>query len=65
MCFDTICVIFRHVGKVLVMPWNNIICKIVLSPHPPTFILCILILSKFICLPTDAQLNCLKNYFKI
>jgi len=25
----------------------------------------ILILSKFICLPTDAQLNCLKNNFKI
>ena len=30
-----------------------------------TYILCLLILSKFICLPTDAQLNCLKNNFKI
>ena len=29
------------------------------------YIPCILILSKFICLPTDAQLNCLKNNFKI
>ena len=26
---------------------------------------CILILSKCICLPTDAQLNCLRNNFKI
>ena len=30
-----------------------------------TYIPCILILSKFICLPTDEQLNCLKNSFKI
>ena len=30
-----------------------------------TYIRCILILSNFICLPTDAQLNCLKNNFKI
>jgi len=30
-----------------------------------THIPCILILSKFLYSPTDAQVNCLKNYFKI
>jgi hypothetical protein len=29
-----------------------------------TYILCILILSKFFYSPTDAQVNCLKNNFK-
>jgi hypothetical protein len=30
-----------------------------------TFVPCILILSKFFYSPTDAQVNCLKNNFKI
>jgi len=30
-----------------------------------TYIPCIVILSEFICLPTDAQFNCLKNNFRI
>jgi len=30
-----------------------------------TFVPCILVLSKFFYSPTDAQVNCLKNNFKI
>jgi hypothetical protein len=38
------------------------LCSKVLDSKVVTVILCI---SKFICLPTDAQLNCLKKNFKI
>jgi len=47
---------------------NRLVYFPMLHKHPEiifTYIQCILILSKIFYSPTDAQVNCLKNNFKI
>jgi len=49
----------------LTIPGPNIKMLCLWAKSQPVHSFHILILSEFICLPTDAQLNCLKNSFKI